>query len=607
MPKFGTHFIIAEEAKKKRPDQFPFGPRFDNAFRLGAVGPDTTLFLFDPAVKSKEFRDGIDTALKVLKVVHDVKDRVDDVVEELTGPIENLADWVTGGLYSALRYTMNTALEALFLSLKLGTAGVTQVMNLKNPVFTQLQDLPGDFIDNPLHAAKYWSIGIVDNVGYPLRTFGHPYTSDGAWRKPEPTGDYRKWWWMDLLHYRRTGQFASSLLRGAEGSELLTAYARGYMTHFAGDVCGHPFINTLVGGPYRNHAYRHLVVETLADTWLWRHMQRGDIIGAQFDALIDVPDSDLGQIANLVVSSMREVYQAPMVPTHLEQGYPTPDEWAGAYRLMREYLRLATNPGVRRPPVPPDSPSEIIKELQDRLKRNMPGPFPSPGTSIEVFLKALLGWFSKGVALIAMLVTAPIAFVVELAATAPRWLIYVINLALYMIVSSLRSTLCLMGWGYCSVDDFENFTFLEKFVTVSDGAAESYPKQTVPNPKLPFYWLVSPNGLIPAPLEGRATIPMTPHNQGLTPFWMIDPANRMDLPRLLEFINSKSPEETRGFEAAVGPSVFGNAIDLAIGLLDHSVPMADFDLDGDRGFGYLGWEELPPNERYFVRKGSGNV
>jgi hypothetical protein len=47
MPKFGAHIIIAELAGQKRPDVF--NAPHSNAFRLGAVGSDTTLFMFDPA------------------------------------------------------------------------------------------------------------------------------------------------------------------------------------------------------------------------------------------------------------------------------------------------------------------------------------------------------------------------------------------------------------------------------------------------------------------------------------------------------------------------------------------------------------------------------
>ena len=65
MPKFGSHIIIAELAAHQRPDLFS-SAEVGNALRLGAVGPDLTLFLFDPITKP-EIRQGFDTATGVLR------------------------------------------------------------------------------------------------------------------------------------------------------------------------------------------------------------------------------------------------------------------------------------------------------------------------------------------------------------------------------------------------------------------------------------------------------------------------------------------------------------------------------------------------------------
>lgn len=56
MPKFGTHIIIAELAAQKKPHVF--NAPHSNAFRLGAVGPDTALFIFDPATSNPGLRKG---------------------------------------------------------------------------------------------------------------------------------------------------------------------------------------------------------------------------------------------------------------------------------------------------------------------------------------------------------------------------------------------------------------------------------------------------------------------------------------------------------------------------------------------------------------------
>ena len=80
--------------------------------------------------------------------------------------------------------------------------------------------------------------------------------------------------------------------------------------------------------------------------------------------------------------------------------------------------------------------------------------------------------------------------------------------------------------------------------------------------------------------------------------WLVDPGNSMDHESLLQRLYSASdPVQTA---AAVGDlqNGFGNAVDFFIALLEGALPIPNFDLDGDRGYAFKPWEELPPNERY---------
>ncbi|MBY5318573.1 hypothetical protein HFN01_35755 [Rhizobium leguminosarum] len=594
MPKFGSHIIFAELARRKRPDLFV--DHHENAYRFGAIGPDTTLFMFDPATNKPELRKGMTAALEVLDAVNRIKEELQRIADELTKPVDDIADWLSGGITKDLKYTVNTALEAVFLAAKLGIAWSANSININNPVFSNLGGLPADFIKNPDHAAQRWVITSTDNFGFPFRMFGHPYTDDGAWKSPLPTGNYDEWWWMDLLHYRKTGAFAADLLSNARGP-VQTSYARGYMTHVGGDVSGHPFINSLVEGPFRNHAYRHLVLETLSDTWLWENQGHGDILDARLDRMIHLNVSDSEQVAALVVQSMRRVYQPPMVPRLLGSGYPDEGEFLFAYRFMQNYLRMSTNGSVPRPVPPPDNPNEVIKEIMDLLRKNLPGPIPGWNGNIIDFLKALFSWFGKGLTLLLMIATLPWAVLMRFVALAPRWIIYIINLALFYIVSAIRTMLCLTGWGYCSSEDFKNFGFLRDMIVSRDYEGNQYPQSNTSIPKPPFYWLVSPRK-VGSRHEPAATIPLNPNSRGKRPDWMVDPANVMDKQAVFAFGQAATPDETRRLEMRYGgQSVFGNAVDLSIALLDGTVPPFDFDLDGDRGSGYKGWETLP-NDYY---------
>ena len=84
--------------------------------------------------------------------------------------------------------------------------------------------------------------------------------------------DLEAWWWFDVLHYRRSGQYATALLKRAQANndQELMAYAAGYCSHVAADIVGHPYVNTIVRGPYRHHAQRHKVVENSHDVWAWK-------------------------------------------------------------------------------------------------------------------------------------------------------------------------------------------------------------------------------------------------------------------------------------------------------------------------------------------------
>jgi hypothetical protein len=70
--------------------------------------------------------------------------------------------------------------------------------------------------------------------------------------------------WSDMLHYRKTYEFAQRLWTNAT-TEQQMAFALGWMTHCATDVTGHAFTNAKCGGPYRTHWQRHHLVENHMD------------------------------------------------------------------------------------------------------------------------------------------------------------------------------------------------------------------------------------------------------------------------------------------------------------------------------------------------------
>ena len=98
--------------------------------------------------------------------------------------------------------------------------------------------------------------------------------------------NHDEWSWFDILHSRRTGEFAATLLDVARGKRpgfdgetrerpRLFAYAVGYLSHLAADVVGHAYVNSIVGGPYRiQQAQRHTTQEKIMDVWAYDHYFR---------------------------------------------------------------------------------------------------------------------------------------------------------------------------------------------------------------------------------------------------------------------------------------------------------------------------------------------
>ncbi len=81
----------------------------------------------------------------------------------------------------------------------------------------------------------------------------------------------RVWTGRDVLHWRRTGAFTRALRERAEasGDPRLVAYSRGWQVAYAGLTAGSGFVNSAVGSCYRTHWWRHRWVGNFVDTWTW--------------------------------------------------------------------------------------------------------------------------------------------------------------------------------------------------------------------------------------------------------------------------------------------------------------------------------------------------
>src|SRR5690349_8554437 len=260
MPGPGTHVLVSDEVVKRLsdierwsyasresgPNSIPpsrlaeIASRHRNYYALGAVGPD--LFFFLP-----DFRNHL--ASPLIGIVH----FLDDLYEKLDSWI--LEDWER--YFGPGSENVTEAISRLTGDLS------TVVADIMNSLSSLLLNAIVDLVAESHDWFGLFSLGL--NVGY----------------------DNKDFFWSDMLHYRKTSQFAHSLwaiaeewtTRGGDDdvlwSERLKAYALGYMTHVATDITGHAFVNEKCGGPFRTHWQRHHLIENHIDARTY-----GDLHGA---------------------------------------------------------------------------------------------------------------------------------------------------------------------------------------------------------------------------------------------------------------------------------------------------------------------------------------
>lgn len=331
-----------------------------------------------------------------------------------------------------------------------------------------------------------------------------------------PSGyDEQVFFWSDMLHYRKTYEFAAHLWKKAndENNDRFKAFALGWMSHLATDVAGHCFVNEKSGGPYRLHWQRHHLVENhmdgkICDTergsepiynmlsnsalHLWIAFnpdgsshndffkpQPGDnyptgdktpdILGRHsiWDVDSDMPD-DLG---DFIAEALKEVYNPAVTnsagskgqcadhPTIWESivpgsgGYVTGDDVVNTYWWLYHYLKFTTTDFYKlRRPDPPDFINITPFPSPPGSGESDPGPGPSDDSAWHDFLEILLAIFAW-IIYLAQVAAWPAVAIVGLiagAGTYPvRQLIYEnLELPLYNAWLALHWYLAMSGFTY---------------------------------------------------------------------------------------------------------------------------------------------------------------
>ncbi len=566
------------------------------------------------------------------------------------------------------------------------------------------------------------AMGILGNGLKALATDGLGLNLFSILTSPRQAGEPpSKWFWADHLHYERTGAFARNLLDLAcldprfHDHPPLRAYALGYLTHVIGDVVGHPYVNQIVGGPYRLHRQRHTLVENFIDGWAWRHTHKekaGDnpLTGRPFldrvqpgeaacgtaknaffhrcrlDEFLDVGpgkgflpgieslmddfaealdsaddltfSSDVPEIrdeamfarwTDLFLSALRKTYDAePERPALLAgDGYPTAQDLATAYATALMILGGQTSEAIEEPEFPDlsgveDAAKKFLDDLLAALEAaldalSLPAPDFSGSFSLEALFSALVDWvkavFEAALAILAgvldllrslcQLGTAITASIILIA-------FYFIKKALWAAWSALRRILELRAYDQPLPDTVDehpelwearhNATRRDDYPVMELRSGSALPKP----PSDPGVTKIQQDQLFSA-LEPQADPRNLPHHVERPAVSAIG----QDFPRTGqgEFTYAATPHAllfhkrgsgaddmfspsgfvppTEASAKGAQPRAYGgivpNCRHALVAILDEakkpgiatvipaSLKLHDFNLDGDRGLGWLSW------------------
>lgn len=454
----------------------------------------------------------------------------------------------------------------------------------------------------------------------------HPYR-DGA-REGE-------WWWFDAMHYRRTGRFTEAMLEASRDmSSPRHLYALGYLTHVAADTVGHAYVNLYSGGPYRNQAQRHKTGENFQDVFCLLAQDGRDFNYSKFHALYNfnyagvISDTEPAEnptmpfnLASFIADTLNRVYQEDADPDPDYARRPiTASDVDDTYRLWYRFMKNFTESGTLPPPVAYSLTAEL-REVWEKTLDNLEeaGDFLE-GAVDEASDFGLLSLFIILGALIiaAVLAAAAIAdgiagAIATIGTSTIRYAACLIYEQLYNAFQLFRLAITFNGLGFPMKAHLTEPRLLQ-FITpsVPDTSTITAADIAGREPLLRF----DPSGVIATLFhqERHLIYPLTDGEQSAVrpapptyfsamathPAFGRIPLDRDLLDELVTFANGTNRTEA-ALLAILKNRTLGNALDLSGVLYERwfrGTRIPDFNLDSDRGYGYLCWTQAgnPPNE-----------
>ena len=589
------------EAQLTAPGNLPY-------FFLGCQGPDFLFF---------NTQDIHPTLKDLVSAYFDVYDFIENFKREL------------------LKVVPQPVLDALAAFDEAANAVVTSSSTLTElqELFEDMQQVVDALSATLLEAVKDW---VSDFNLFDL--FAHPYR-DGVPEGPKPAGftvsaaraaATNEWWWFDAMHYRKTGKLAKRLLEQTTPGSPLHLYAIGYLTHVTADTVGHPYVNAISGGPYRSHAQRHKASENYQDVFNflavraddWNYSKLHALYNFNFSGPIDtendVPDPFTNlpnALATLIADTLNALYDedgAPPTPDYAKR--ITASQVNDTYRLWYRWFKSATDTGTLPPPVPYSLTAEL-REVWDQVVSNLDdiGDFLEDAADaagdlgiwgIFLLLGALI---LAAVAAAAALIDAVLGALTTLGSATIRYVACLVYEQLYNAFETFRLAVAMNGLAFPMrehLSDPRISHFANPALADVNGNTVSSILGRLPSLRWvgaglthnERHLIYPPTG---AEQPGLFAVPTSYLDKTSTWYaWGDIPQKRGILKDLLALTpRANTAQNDDGTQLAAtydDKNLLGNALALAEAMYEQMKSggeLPDFNLDGDRGYGFLCWSQ----------------
>jgi hypothetical protein len=589
---------------------------------LGALGPD--LLRYRPI--SPELSDAL--AEQVQKKPPDIPDittlSLDLLLEVFLDPV--------GAAYALLfRFIVVPKWPVL--------NGLKRLLD-RGDAIAQAEDsgaLPGLLLD--LRNAGNQTTGLSDIPDNLVRVIGQliavPPWMEQTTSFPLPPADTKLNRSSEFLRWHRSGAFARNLLQGAS-TDQQRAYALGWLCHVATAVSSEPFINNIVGGPYRTHWWRNQLVRNFVDSWTFGFFETGatmsgdnptppygawkplcsanlqdriniaGLAGASGDdvplAVKSVATGNLGDLPGLFPADLADLLAQTVIDTYGAGALPIADLSADAFGRASVgafaaywFMTSGSGPMCDNPLGPPyinciEAPSWVSDGITS-LPVNW-------GAIIVKFLLEILavvllafGAIPPGLAALAALAALPIVDW-----DAVRCGLWWLRERMVVGADGLRDLLVTAGLAYPPPFKLGRFDRIGNTVPADD--------QTTPT-GIPLcrtnalFDVRYPRQLDPRAVNPTPPPPTLPPDLNFSVYPDVDAeqpeARDLILPNLYpNFIAAGAGLQNGGMlQDGVYPSrnqFFGDAVANAVQLItNEGAGLPDYNLDADRGYGWKGW------------------